>query len=73
VASKGRSRLLVPEGVIVYDTHHRILSTGLEVHRRNECEVEFGDMLSQVQEGYESVVAYGSTAPSKAERKYCVT
>jgi hypothetical protein len=73
VASKSRSRLLVPESVDLYDTHTRIPAAGLEAHRQNGSNVEFGAVLSQMPEGYENAVAYCSTALSKAARNYCVT
>ena len=36
-------------------------------------DVAMGAVLSQVQEGQERVVAYGSKTFSKSERNYCVT
>jgi transposase InsO family protein len=37
------------------------------------CEVSIGAVLSQLQNGIERVIAYGSKSLSKAERNYCVT
>ena len=37
------------------------------------CDVSIGAVLSQVQEGVERVIAYGSKALAKAEHNYCVT
>jgi hypothetical protein len=37
------------------------------------CDVSIGAVLSQVQNGEERVVAYGSKSLNKAERNYCVT
>jgi hypothetical protein len=37
------------------------------------CDVSIGAVLSQVQDGCEKVIAYGSRTLSKTERNYCVT
>ena len=37
------------------------------------CDVSIGAVLSQVQDGRERVIAYGSQTLNKAERNYCVT
>ena len=37
------------------------------------CDVSIGAVLSQIQNGVERVVAYGSKTISKSERNYCVT
>lgn len=48
-------------------------SDGLFVLDTDACDVCIGACLSQIQDGEERVIAYGSKSLSKTERNYCVT
>ena len=48
-------------------------SDGMFVLDTDACDVSIGAVLSQVQNGEEKVIAFGSKSLSKTERNYCVT
>ena len=47
--------------------------SGLFVLDTDACDVSIGAVLSQMQDGQERVIAYGSRSLNKAETNYCVT
>jgi hypothetical protein len=47
--------------------------TGEFILDTDACDVGIGAVLSQVQDGKERVIAYGSRALNRAEKNYCVT
>lgn len=49
------------------------LDEGLYILDTDACDVSIGAVLSQIQDGRERVIAYGSKTLSKSERNYCVT
>ncbi|CAC5398863.1 unnamed protein product [Mytilus coruscus] len=60
--------LLMTAPIVAYPADH-----GEYILDNDACDTGIGAVLSQVQEGQEKVIAYGSRTLNKAERNYCVT
>ncbi|CAC5378800.1 unnamed protein product [Mytilus coruscus] len=60
--------LLMTAPIVAYPADH-----GGYILDTDACDTGIGAVLSQVQEGQEKVIAYGSRTLNKAERNYCVT
>ena len=48
-------------------------NSGLYILDTDACDVSIGAVLSQIQDGTEKVIAYGSKSLNKHEKNYCVT